>query len=207
MEDLEQVAALALVRAVDRFDPTVGVAFKSYAIPSILGELKRYFRDHSWSARVPRPVQERLLKVTRLTDELSSGLGRSPSVAEIALAAGESPEQVLEALEARVAFTTESLDGGGAPSEDGEPRSRAETLGREDERFEAVEHRATLRSSWDVLDQRDRQILKLRFVNELTQSQIATEIGVSQMQISRLIRRALDQVRAVADPDDSQAVA
>ena len=193
-----QVASLGLVKAVDRFDVDRGVAFSSYAVPTILGELKRYFRDAGWAVHVPRGIQERAMKVDRAVKDLSSRLGRSPSVDEVAEATDASAEDVLEAMEAGQAYEAVSLDAQRA-SGDGEGNTFADSLGEEDARFDIVEYGATIAPTLRALPKRDQLVLYLRFSQDMTQSQIAERIGVSQMQVSRLIRRALARLRTVAE--------
>ncbi len=187
-EDILQVASLALVKAVDGFDPDRGLAFSSYAVPTMIGEIKRYFRDTAWALHVPRALKEKVLLVERCERELSAQLGRAPTVDDLANAAGLNHEGVLDALEARSAHDTESMDGGG---DDDEPGGRAWAIGMDDERLEQVDVRATLSTAMDQLDDRDRLIIRLRFVDGLTQTQIAERVGVSQMQISRILRRSI----------------
>src|SRR4051794_32357805 len=197
-DDLLQVASLGLVKAVDRFDPERGVAFSSYAVPTILGELKRYFRDAGWAVHVPRGVQERVMKVDRTVARLTVDLGRSPSVAEVAEAMGLELEEVLEAMDASQAYDAVSLEAG-RDSDRPDDGTIGDTLGEEDERLELIEYGATIAGTLKALPERDRLVLRLRFVDDLTQSEIAARIGVSQMQVSRLIRRALERLRTVAD--------
>jgi RNA polymerase sigma-B factor len=196
-DDLLQVASIGLVKAVDRFDADRGVAFSSYAVPTILGELKRHFRDSGWAVHVPRGVQERVLKVDETVSKLSGRLGRAPSVAEIAAAMEVTVEQVLEALDAAHAYDAVSLEASRGGDEEGE--SRAESLGADDERFELIECGVTINRALQALSERDRLVLALRFAEDLTQSEIADRIGVSQMQISRILRRAIARLQAVAD--------
>jgi len=197
IDDLLQVASIGLIKAVDRFDPTRGTAFSSFAVPSILGELKRHFRDHGWAARVSRPLQERVLKLNITTDKLTTRLGRAPTPKEVAAAMGESVEDVLEAMEAATAYESISLD---APLSTSDERGGtfAETMGEDDERLELVEYRSVVDATFKALPARERQVLALRFDEDMTQSEIAQRIGVSQMHVSRLIRRALDRLRTVA---------
>jgi RNA polymerase sigma-B factor len=197
LDDLVQVASIGLVKAIDRFDPDRGTAFSSYAVPTILGELKRYFRDSGWAVHVPRGMQERVMRLNQAIGRLSRELGRSPNAAELAEALGATREEVLEAMEAALAYDAASLE---APRGDGsEADSWADNLGAEDERFELVEYSATIAPTLRALPERDRTVLHLRFVEDLTQSEIANRIGVSQMHVSRLIRRALTRLRTVAD--------
>lgn len=196
-DDLVQVASLGLVKAIDRFDPERGLSFSSYAVPTMLGELRRYFRDTGWALHVPRQMQERVLQVNAAVERLSGDLGRSPSPQQVADELELPVEEVLEAIAANAAYDTTSLD---TPlgSRDGEGQTIAETFGEHDERFELVEGRATIGPALETLPERERLILHMRFAEDLTQSEIAERIGVSQMHVSRLIRRALEQVRLVA---------
>ena len=201
LDDLVQVASVGLVKAIDRFDPVRTTAFSSYAVPTMVGELKRYFRDFGWAAHVPRGMQERTVAVQATVTRLSKELARSPSAAEIA---GELPlteEEVLEALEAGLAYDSLSLDAPRPGGEDPDDSRFGDTLGEEDGRFELVELGATIAPALRDLPERDRRILHLRFVEDLTQSEIAADIGVSQMHISRLIRRSLARLAAAADGD------
>ena len=198
-EDLFQVASMALIKAVDGFDPDRGLAFSSYAVPTIIGELKRHFRDTVWALHVPRALKERVLLVERTERELSARLGRAPTVDDLAEATHLTTEEVLDAIEARSAHDTESIESSGGGGED--RASLAETLGGDDERLELVEDRSALSSAMRHLSERDLQILQLRFVDGLTQTDIAERVGVSQMQISRLLRRALAQLRERIDAE------
>lgn len=197
LDDLIQVASLGLVKAVDRFDIDRGVAFSSYAVPTILGELKRHFRDAGWAVHVPRGTQERAMQVDRAVKELSGRQGRSPSVSEVAEHVGLSVEEALTAMEAGQAYEAVSLDA--QRSSDGESDTFADSIGAEDERFELIEYQATIAPTVKALPPRDQLVLHLRFAEDLTQSQIAERVGVSQMQVSRLIRRALARLRTVAE--------
>lgn len=192
LDDLFQVASYALVKAVDGFDPTRGLAFSSYAVPSITGELKRHLRDTGWGLRVPRGLQERALAVERSIADLTAELGRSPTLAEIADATGTSSEEVVEAAEASANFVLESLDASAGPDEDA--RTRLDTLGGVDPRYELIEELETLAPALREVPARERQILSWRFADELTQSEIADRLGISQMQVSRLLRRTLDEL-------------
>jgi RNA polymerase sigma-B factor len=198
IDDLFQVASMGLLKAIDRFDPARGNAFSTFAVPTIVGELKRYFRDTGWAVHVPRPIQERIGQVNRAVNELSRDMGRSPTPHELAERTGASVEEVLEALEAAKAFDAVSLDmprGGG----DSEGSAYAETVGAFDERFEMVEYNAVIEPTLAALPERDRLILRLRFERDLTQSEIADRLGISQMHVSRIIRRSLDRLRTVAE--------
>jgi RNA polymerase sigma-B factor len=201
IEDLEQVASLALVKAIDRFDASRGTSFSSYAVPTISGELRRHFRDHTWALRVPRDLQELAVKVGKAEPALQLQLGRVPTAAELAEHLDVSIEELLEARDAAGANRMSSLD---APvsSEDEEGASLADLLGSDDEGLDHVERVLTLGSALDVLEPREREILRLRFQEELTQSAIGERVGLSQMHVSRLIRQALDTLRAAARPGD-----
>jgi RNA polymerase sigma-B factor len=197
-DDLFQVACLALVKAIDRFDLSRGTAFSSYAVPTIAGELKRHYRDRAWSVRVPRDLQDLALTVERAVSELSLDLHRQPTVAEIAAHVGATDETVLEALEAAVVYTTSSLDAPRSDRDDG--RTLGDSLGCEERGFTLAEDRAMLEQLMSVLTPRDREVLRLRFEEDLTQSEIGERIGVSQMHISRIIRQAIAQLRDAASP-------
>jgi RNA polymerase sigma-B factor len=194
LEDLVQVASLGLVKALDRFDPGRGVAFSSYAVPTILGELKRHFRDRGWAVRVPRDLQERIARVERAAAELPAKLGRVPSVKEIARELEIDPEDVLEAMEAAQAHHAMSLDAQ-QQTEEGEGVPLSERVGIQEPGFETVEYGVTVEGVVDSLSERDRRVLHLRFVEDLTQTQIAERVGVSQMHVSRILRSALEQLR------------
>jgi RNA polymerase sigma-B factor len=198
LDDLVQVACIGLVKAVDRFDPDRGTAFSSYAVPTILGELKRYFRDAGWAVHVPRGMQERVMSVNQAVTRLSRDLGRAPTPHEISESIGEPVETVLEALEAAIAYDAVSLDTPRSSDEDGGD-TYADTVGAVDERYELVEYTTAIAPTVRALPERDRLVLKLRFEDDLTQLEIAERIGVSQMHVSRLIRRALTRLRTVAD--------
>lgn len=198
IEDLIQVASIGLLKAVDRFDCSREVMFSSYAVPTILGELKRHFRDRTWSVRVPRDLQELALRVDQTVLRMSLGQRRAPSVGEIARVVEASEEQVLEALEAMGAYRASSLD---APrsTRDEETETAAEALGSDDHGFDRAEERATLAPLMARISERERIVLRLRFGDDLTQAEIGARIGVSQMQVSRLIRQALARLRAGVD--------
>jgi RNA polymerase sigma-B factor len=195
LDDLVQVASMGLVKAVDRFDASRQVMFSSYAVPTILGELKRHFRDRTWSVRVPRDLQELALRVDQAFTRLSTGRRRAPTVGEISEAIGVSEEQVLDAMEAMGAYRASSLD---APrsSRDEETETVAESLGTADSGYERAEARAALEPLFSRISERERIVLQLRFAEDLTQAEIGERIGVSQMQVSRLIRQALTRLRA-----------
>jgi RNA polymerase sigma-B factor len=192
LDDLVQVASTGLIKAVDRFEPERGLEFSTYATHTIVGELKRHFRDKGWAIRVPRRMQELHLRLTSLVSSLNQDLGRSPTVAEIAQAAGVSEEEVLEAMEAGQAYRFTSLD---APSPGEDSGTLAGNLGDEDEKMVDVEHRVALSPLIAKLPPRQQTILHLRFFEGLTQSEIATQLGISQMHVSRLLARSLAQLR------------
>ncbi len=195
-EDLLQVASLGLLKAIDRYEPERGHAFQSYAVPTILGEMRRYFRDAGWAIHVPRGAQERALRVRDAQERLSNESGRAPTVNRLAEYLEIDVEDVVDALQAIRAYETVSLD---APRGGGEEDVVAygDTIGREDERYELVELDATVSSALGHLPARDRLVLRLRFVEDLTQTEIAERVGISQMQVSRLLRRSLEQLRAL----------
>ncbi len=198
LEDLEQVASLGLLKAIDRFDADRDVAFSSFAVPTILGEVKRHFRDRTWSVRVPRDLQELALRVDRAAAELSLDKRRAPTIAELAEAVGTTEEQVLEALRAAGAYHAGSLDApprAGRPDADAPGESLADALGEEEEGFEQAENRATLAPLLAHVSHRERLVLVMRFGEDMTQTEIGERIGVSQMQVSRLIRQALARLR------------
>jgi RNA polymerase sigma-B factor len=190
LDDLVQVASVGLLNAIERFEPGRGKKFTSFAAPTIVGELKRHFRDKGWTVHVPRDLQERALAVSRHTERLSAILGRSPTLDELASALECTMEQVMEAIDAAHNYHPASLD---APvAHDGEDRcALAETLGDEDSGFELAEHRQALAASWSTLSEVERTVLSLRLVDELTQREISQRIGCSQMHVSRLLRRSM----------------
>ncbi|MFE2549079.1 RNA polymerase sigma factor SigF [Streptomyces sp. NPDC059355] len=192
LDDLTQVATIGLIKSVDRFDPDRGVEFSTYATPTVVGEIKRHFRDKGWAVRVPRRLQELRLSLTTATAELSQQHGRSPTVHELAERLGISEEEVLEGLESANAYSTLSLD---VPDTDDESPAVADTLGSEDEALEGVEYRESLKPLLEGLPPREKRILLLRFFGNMTQSQIAQEVGISQMHVSRLLARTLAQLR------------
>jgi RNA polymerase sigma-B factor len=198
LDDLVQVASLGLLKAVDRFDPERGLEFSTYATPTIVGELKRHFRDKGWAVRVPRRVQELHLRLATVVSTLSQELGRSPTIGEIAHAASVSEEDVLEAIEAGHAYRFTSLD---APSGADEEGTLASQLGGDDQALVDSEHRVALSPLIARFPPRERTILHLRFFEGLTQSEIASRLGISQMHVSRLLARSLAQLRASADDD------
>jgi RNA polymerase sigma-B factor len=205
LEDLVQIGAIGLIKAIDRFDLERGVELTTYATPNIIGEIKRHFRDKGWSVRVPRGLQELNVQLSRLMEQLTVQLSRSPTIPELAKAAGVEEEEVLEALESGRAYTSLSLSAGGGGGDDDE-LDPLESLGTEEHQYEVSEDRAVLAPGFRVLDQRERKILQLRFFEGLTQSQIAQQVGISQMHVSRLIRRSLEKIREqIAEDEESLA--
>ena len=192
-DDLLQVASVGLLKAIDRFEPGRGTKFTSYAAPTILGELKRHFRDKSWALHVPRLLQERTLVMSRETEALTKRLGRSPSVREVAMALGWSAEQVLETQEVAMSYEAASLD---APMgrDDDEGGALVDLLGGEDSGYELAESRDAIAASWRTLPASERRVLELRFMHDLTQREIGAQIGYSQMHVSRLLKRALERL-------------
>ena len=197
-EDLIQVAALGLLKALDRFEPERGHPFSSFAVPTILGEMRRYFRDSSWALHVSRGAQERALKVRNAQDQMANEHGRAPTVGRLAEYLELDTEEVIDALQAIRAHDTLSLEAP-PPGVDEEAMTYGDLLGYEDERYELIELDATLSSALAHLPPRERVILRMRFVDDLTQTEIAERVGVSQMQVSRLLRRSLSQLRALTD--------
>lgn len=199
VDDLEQVATVGLLKAVERFDPERGLAFTTFAVPTITGEIKRHFRDRGWATRVPRGLQDLALRLTRAVQELGHELGRSPSVDELAAALEVSTEMVLEAMEANRSYSAASLD---APASDDENASGLDrVLGELDPGMEAVEREMVVHDLLETLSDRDRQIVQLRFFEGLTQSEIAERINISQMHVSRLLARALSTLRGQLGAD------
>ena len=196
LDDLVQVACLGLLKAVDRYEPQRGGGFTRYAVPTMLGELKRHFRDKGWSVHVPRATQELVLKVTEALGVLPGKLGRSPRPRDLAEAVNAPVEEVLEAMEAANAYEATSLDAPRASGDDDGEWTHGDALGNEDHGYELVEIGETLRGTLQALPVRERVILKLRFEQDMTQAEIAERIGVSQMHVSRLLRRSLDRLAA-----------
>jgi RNA polymerase sigma-B factor len=194
-EDLVQVASLALLKAIDRYDCERGTRFEAFAIPTILGELKRYFRDSTWSVHVTREAQERARAIARASERLVGGDGRGPTVSDLALYLELSEEEVLEGLQAAQAYTATSLDAP-VPSAEGDGDSTvASQLGAEDGSYDLVETKMAVADAVQELSEPEQAMLKMRFVEEMTQSEIGTRLGVSQMQVSRLLRRMLERLR------------
>ena len=194
LDDLVQIGAIGLIKAIDRFDLDRGVELTTYATPNIIGEIKRHFRDRGWAVRVPRGLQELNVQLSKLVETLTVQLARSPTVPELAKAAGVEEEEVLEALESGRAYSSLSLSQGGG-NEDGDEIDPLEMLGEIEHQYEVSEDRAVLAPGFKALDERERAILHLRFFEGLTQSQIAAQIGISQMHVSRLLARTLAQLR------------
>ncbi len=199
-EDLEQVAYVGLLKAIDRYDPAVG-PFVRYAVPNILGELKRHFRDKGWAMRVPRSLQERVLQINEAGDLLAGRLGKTPSPKDLAEHTGLALDEVLEGLDAATAYSPTPLDAPHAGDQEGE-RTLGDTLGSEDIHFELIELGAGVAPAFKALPEREQAILKLRFIDDLTQKDIADQIGISQMHVSRLLRRALNRLSAAAGVQD-----
>jgi RNA polymerase sigma-B factor len=198
LDDLVQVANVGLLKAIARFDPDRGFAFTSFATPTMLGELKRYFRDSGWAVHVPRGVKERALELATATEDLSARLGRSPSIAELAAELGATQEETLDALEAYHGRHATPLDRGSDDDEDGPSLSPAARIGIEDEGLDRAEYMTVIARGFDSLSDADRRLLHLRFDEDLTQSEIAKRIGTSQMQVSRLLRAAIEKIRRVS---------
>lgn len=190
LDDLVQVGAVGLIKAVDRFDVDRGVEFTSYGVPTIVGEIRRHFRDRAWAMHVPRRVKELSVRLSRVLDELTTTLGRSPTIAELAEAASVDEEDVIDALDAAHAFSTRSLDAAAGTGD-----QLSERLADTDAGYEGVDDRWLLSAGLEALDPRARRIVELRFFEEKTQSQIAAELGISQMHVSRLLRNAFEVMR------------
>ncbi len=192
-EDLVQVGTIGLLKSIDRFDGERGVEFSTYATPTIIGEIKRYFRDKGWAIRVPRRLQELRMQISAATADLTQSLGRSPTPRELAERVGCTVEEIVEGLESNNAYATLSLDAG--DDHDDSATRLLDALGSDDENIEHVEIRESIKPLLDALEAREKKILLLRFFKNMTQSQIAEEIGVSQMHVSRLLTRTLAQLR------------
>jgi RNA polymerase sigma-B factor len=200
LDDLTQVATIGLIKSIDRFDLERGVEFSTYATPTIVGEIKRHFRDKGWAVRVPRRLQELKLSLTKAIGELAQREGRAPTVSELAAHLQMSEEEVLEGLESANAYSTVSLDAPDSGDEDAP--AVADSLGMIDEALEGVEYRESLKPLLERLPPREKKILLLRFFGNMTQSQIAAELGISQMHVSRLLARTLTQLREGLTVDD-----
>jgi RNA polymerase sigma-B factor len=203
VEDLVQVGAIGLIKAIDRFDPERGVELSTYAVPTVVGEIRRHFRDKAWALHVPRRLKELNQQLAALLDDLTAELGRSPTIDELAEAAGADVEEVLEALESSHAYATRSLS---APLDDAGDGTLADTLAQEEMGYAKVEQGTIVETGLTALDPRERRIVELRFYEGLTQSQIAAEVGISQMHVSRLLRHALETMRGELDYPDEDLV-
>ena len=200
LEDLIQVGTIGLIKAIDRFDPERGLEFTTYATPTIMGEIKRHFRDKGWSVRVPRRLQELSAKVNQATDELTNQLQRSPSVAEIADRLGTTVDEVLEAMESSSAYSSVPLEGGGS-SDDDESPSVIDHYVTEDADLAASDDRIVLEDAIADFSPREQDVIRMRFVDGLTQVEIAERMGISQVQVSRLLRRTLRRLQDKIDPE------
>ena len=196
-DDLEQVAMIGLCAAIKRFDPTRGKSLRSFAVPTILGELRRHFRDTGWSVHMPRPLQERSREVREVTNKLTTDLQRSPSPREVAAYMKLSVEDVLESLAVRRAYSPESLDAPPSPSDDDSPRSWDSVHGVDESGYARVEAGFMIERAMKALPEREQQIIRLRFGGELSQAEIGSALGISQMHVSRLLRRGLDRVETI----------
>jgi len=195
LDDLIQVASLGLLKAIDRFEPERPTAFSSFAVPTILGELKRHFRDRGWSVHVPRDVQERILKVERAMAELPAKLGHTPTVHEIGQRIEATDEEVLEAMHASQGHHAVSLDATSTTGDGDEPGPLRDRIGEEDIAFDTVEYGEAIGPVLKEISERDRKVLHLRFVEDMTQSEIAERVGVSQMHVSRILRATIEKLR------------
>lgn len=195
LEDLTQVARLGLMNAVNRFDPTKGPSFIGFAVPTMMGEVRRYFRDFSWGMRVPRRLRELHVQIGRATSELAQKLGRAPTASELARELGITREEVVECLIAGDAYRLESIDAPAGPDGSGTARSVADSIGGVDPRIEHITNREAVRALIERLPEREREVLHMRFFESKTQSQIAERIGVSQMQVSRILANTLGRLR------------
>jgi RNA polymerase sigma-B factor len=195
LEDLTQVARLGLMNAVNRFDPSKGPSFIGFAVPTMMGEVRRYFRDYSWGMRVPRRLRELHVQISRATGDLAQQLGRAPTAGELAQVLGVPREEIVECLVAGDAYRLESLDAPLSPDSSGKPRVVADAVGGVDPQIEHITNREAVRMLVSALPQRERQVLHMRFFEAMTQSQIAERIGVSQMQVSRILAHTLSSLR------------
>jgi RNA polymerase sigma-B factor len=203
-EDLLQVASLGLLKALDRYDAERGFPFESFAVPTILGEMRRYVRDSGWAVHVPRGAQERALKVRDAQEHLSGGRGHAPTVSQLAQYLELDAEEVIDALQAIHAYETVSLDAP-RPGASEDAAAIGDAIGADDERYELVELDATVAVALGHIPARERLILRMRFVDDLTQTEIAEQVGISQMQVSRLLRRSLDQLRTLTGASSAEA--
>jgi RNA polymerase sigma-B factor len=207
LDDLEQIGSLGLIKAIHRFDPAKGFAFTSFAVPTIVGELRRSFRDTAWTAHVPRGTQERVALVRRASDAHATEHGRAPTVGELAAALDLDEELVVDALQAGASMFPLSLDGpGGARDGEDDPTALGDLLGEEDGGFGLVEDRVALRAAMQTLTPKQRHVIALRFDEGLKQSEIGQRLGCSQMQVSRLLRAALERLRTVAEHQSAAGV-
>jgi RNA polymerase sigma-B factor len=200
LDDLCQVGAMALVKAIERYRPGTGASFKAYAVPTIVGELRRHIRDTGWALHIPRSLQDRARRLGVALNDLSASLGRSPTIGELAESTGLTREEVIEGLEVRMAYDTSPLDSSGQADDDG----WAARLGQEDAALEQVEYHAVLERTLRALPERERVLLHMRFAEDLSQSEIARRVGVSQMHVSRLLRRAVARLQAAAAADEAR---
>lgn len=200
LDDLIQVGTIGLIKAIDRFDPERGLEFTTYATPTIMGEIKRHFRDKGWSVRVPRRLQELSAKVNQTTDELTKELQRSPSVEEIAERLGTSVDEVLEAMESSSAYSSVPLEAGGANGDEDAP-SVLDHYASEDENLAFSDDRMVIEDAIRSFSPREQEVIRMRFIDGLTQVEIAERLGISQVQVSRLLRRTLKKVQEKIDPD------
>jgi RNA polymerase sigma-B factor len=204
VEDLIQVGSIGLIKAIDRFDLDRGVELSTYATPTIMGEIKRYFRDKGWAVKVPRALQDLNVRLNRVIEQLTVELHRSPTIAELAAATSVTEEEVVEALESGRAYSSVSLFAGGANDED-DSLGLLDTLGAEEQAYDVVEQRRLLAPAMSQLDPRERLILHLRFFEGLTQTQIAARVGISQMHVSRLIRKSIENLRLYMEEEENLA--
>lgn len=205
LDDLVQVASVGLVKAIERFDETRGLSFASYAVPTITGELKRYFRDCVWPLHVPRGMQERALAVNAASRQLADQTGRTPTVAQLGERLGLDEREVLDGLKAYEAFDTLSLDAPASTQDDVEPRARVETVGSTDPGYDLAEERLTVNAVMRRLPAKERRVLRLRYIEDRTQADIAARIGVSQMQVSRVLARTLDRLQRSVEVSTARA--
>ena len=205
LEDLQQIAAIGLLKALDRYDPAHGAAFSTFAVPTMRGEILRYFRDFTWTVRPPRELQERAIRIEREREQLTNDLGRNPTARELAAQVGCTPEELLDAFEAAHARSSDSFDRP-ATTQEGDAATLEERLGDEDPGFEAAEASATLDRLLNTLSERDQLVLRLRFRDDLTQTEIAQRLGCSQMHVSRIQRAALAQLvqNATSTPNEPE---
>lgn len=204
LDDLVQVGYLGLLKAIDRFDPDRGLEFTTYATPTILGEIKRHFRDKGWSVRVPRRLQELSAKVNQATDTLTTQFQRSPTIQEIADYLDASVDEVLEAMESSSAYSSVPLEGTGSPENDDAP-SVIDRYGSEDNELAFTDDRLVIEEALKGFSPREREVIELRFLKGMTQIEIAEQLGISQVQVSRLLRRTLKKIQDKIDPDGVMA--